>query len=348
MAHELTRLTRAVLAIHPAVFPLHGERSLIADFVQRADDLLEVHRAAPRRAEVPVPTRVAEIQVPAKNARQARRLGPPDILHMHVEDAVAETPNERHIVHTLIAQMAGVVVEAEARMPAHRLNRTLRRDDVVGDFRRMHFQCEVDILLREDIQNRLPARGEVGEALLHQIGRVGRERIQILPDAAACEAVDHHARELSLHLVGGAVEEFAGGASGVFHLLGGALTHAFGVAVAPHPRRQNRLVPRVNRVAHRLPHKVVANREALQAVSPQNLPARFAVAVVRKGFFDIEVVAPARQLQSVVAELACFLRHRLKGQVCPLSCKESHWSRHRRCTSAVGFPRAARVSCRTT
>ena len=62
-----------------------------------------------------------------------------------------------------------------------------------------------------------------------------------------------------------------GGASPVrASSLGGPLAHALGIAVAPDVRRQDRLVPLVDVVAHRLADEVVGDREAVEAVLPSS------------------------------------------------------------------------------
>src|SRR4051794_32364909 len=50
----------AALTLHPAVFPFHRERPLIADLVERANNLLEVDAAAPRRNEIPAAPTISE------------------------------------------------------------------------------------------------------------------------------------------------------------------------------------------------------------------------------------------------------------------------------------------------
>src|SRR5919202_2687527 len=62
-------LRGTVRAVHAAVFPLDRERSVVADAVQRAHDLLEVHATAPRRAEIPAPAGIAKVEVRAPDAR---------------------------------------------------------------------------------------------------------------------------------------------------------------------------------------------------------------------------------------------------------------------------------------
>jgi hypothetical protein len=65
------RLRGAVLAVHAAVFPFDRQRAVVADVVERADDLLEVHAAVAQRAEVPAAVGVPEVQVRAQYAGTA-------------------------------------------------------------------------------------------------------------------------------------------------------------------------------------------------------------------------------------------------------------------------------------
>src|SRR5262245_40855110 len=55
------RFAGAEFAVHGAVFPFGGERGLVADAVQLADDLLEVDRATTGAAEIPSAAVVAEV-----------------------------------------------------------------------------------------------------------------------------------------------------------------------------------------------------------------------------------------------------------------------------------------------
>ena len=102
---------RAHFAVHPAVFPFHRQGTVIADAVQRADDLLEVDASPAHAAEVPAAARVAEGGMPAENAASARGVRPPDVFHVDMVDALGESVEEVDVIHVLIAQMAGVVVE---------------------------------------------------------------------------------------------------------------------------------------------------------------------------------------------------------------------------------------------
>jgi hypothetical protein len=40
-SHKCSRFSRAVFSVHPAVFPFDAERALIADVVERNDDVFE-------------------------------------------------------------------------------------------------------------------------------------------------------------------------------------------------------------------------------------------------------------------------------------------------------------------
>lgn len=59
--------------------------------------------------------------------------------------------DELDVVHSLVAEVGGIVVETETFVILHRFKRTLRRGDVERDFRRMHLKGEVHVLLVEGI-----------------------------------------------------------------------------------------------------------------------------------------------------------------------------------------------------
>ena len=115
-----------MLAIHTTVLPLDGQRALVVDAVQGADDFFEVYVAPAQRAKVPVAPTVSEVQMAAKHARLGRGERPADVFHVDVENAVAETIEEFDVIHALVPQMAGVVVEAECRMAVDGLDGPLR------------------------------------------------------------------------------------------------------------------------------------------------------------------------------------------------------------------------------
>jgi hypothetical protein len=74
-----------------------------------------------------------------------------------VEDAVLEGVQELDVIHALIGQVRGIVIEAESACGADGVEGALGGGDVEGDLRGMDFQGEVDVLLFEFIEDRPPA-----------------------------------------------------------------------------------------------------------------------------------------------------------------------------------------------
>src|SRR3954451_22548743 len=74
---------------------------------------------------------------------------------------------------------------------------------------------------------------------------------------------------------------------------------AIRAAPAPPLRRQDRSVALVDRVAHRLTDEMVADRPAAESVPLEDRAPARAVAGIPQRLGDVEVIAPARQLQPV-------------------------------------------------
>ena len=105
-------------------------------------------------------------------------------------DAFVELVEELDVIDALIAQVRGVVVEAEAFVPFDRVDRALRGDDVECDFGGVDFEREVDVFFFKRIQDRPKAFAKVGIALV-EIRLVGRgEGVERVPDGGASKAVD--------------------------------------------------------------------------------------------------------------------------------------------------------------
>src|SRR5918911_3319519 len=212
------------------------------------------------------------------------------VLDVDVVDAVGEGLEEQHGVDELVVEMAGIEVDPEGGAVADRRERLLRRDDVVGNLRRMDLQAEAHALLVEDVDDRVPAVGELAVAGLDGVPVVGREGIQQVPDGRAREAVD----------LGDA--EAPGGARGVHELLGGALPDALGIAVTPDAWREDAPVPLIDEpVGHALADEVVADGPAAQAVLLEERASPGHVGGVGQGFVYLEMVTPAGELEAVVA-----------------------------------------------
>src|SRR5207253_2521887 len=131
-AHELQRFPRSRLAVHARVFPLDGERPLVAGRVQGADDLVEVDVAVAEGAEIPAAAGVAEGQVGAEDAGAAVEADGA-VLHVHMEDPLGEVADEEVRLHSLPLQVAGIEVEAEGMPVAEGLEQALRGVEIEGD-----------------------------------------------------------------------------------------------------------------------------------------------------------------------------------------------------------------------
>src|SRR5205085_4398917 len=153
----------------------------------------------------------------------------------------------------------------------------------------MHLEREAHAGLAKHVEYRAPSVGKVAIARVDHLRRHGWEAVHQMPDRRASEAVDDGHSEPSCRT------------GRVLHLLSGALLHAFGAAVAPDARRYDAPVPLVDTVAHRLPDEMVRDREDLQAVTRQQVASLIAVTAIRERALDVEVVAPACELQTVIA-----------------------------------------------
>src|ERR1700674_5853510 len=226
---------------------------------------------------------------------------------MNVVDAVGELRDEGARVEELVREVTGIEVDSESGPAPDRVQRLARGHEVVSDLRRMDLEAEADTHLVEDVDDRVPTLGKVRIALFDLRPIVGWERVEHVPGRRAGEPVHN------------LDPEFRRGASRVLHSRRGSLAHAFGVAVSPDLRRQDRLVALVDSVAHRLPDEVVGDGPAVEAVPAQDVPTTFDVARRGKRLVDFEVVAPAGKLEPVKAPGGGFFSDLLEGQVGPLA-----------------------------
>src|SRR5581483_11554913 len=287
------------------------------DPVQRPQQRLEVDVAAAGRDEVPAPLHLAEVEVRAEN-RAPPVEAAPRVLHVHVVDAVAELERELGRIEELRREMARVEVDPERVPAADRLERPPRRDEVVRDLGRVHLEAEADALRVEDVHDRPPALGELAVRAVDLAEVVRRERVEEVPDRRAGEAV--HLRDAELR----------GRARRVLHPLRGAPPHTLRLAVAVDLRRQDGAVALVDAVADALADEMRADRPHVEAVTLEQPAPPLRVAGVGERPVDLEVVAPARELEAVEAPAAAALRELLERQVGPLAGEEGDRASHRR------------------
>lgn len=306
----------AVNAVHAGVFPLVGEGAFVADVVEGADDFLEVDGAVTKGAEVPVALVVAEVEVSAENAAFFEDGRPMHVFHVDVVDAVGEVVDETDVIDALVAEVRGVVVEAECFAVAERFEGTLGAYDVEGDLGGVDFERELDAVLIEGVENGIPVGSERLEAFVDGVGRDGRERVQVGPNGTAGEAVDD------------AHAQIFGGARGGLHFVGSALVDAFRVAVAPDVWGQYGFMTLVHFVGNGLTDQVVGDGEQLQTVIAQDFALSIAVGLVAGGFLNVEVIAPTGEFKSVEAHLPGEGSKFGERQIGPLAGKQGNWSCH--------------------
>ena len=287
-------------AIHTNVLPLDRERALIANLVEGHYDLLEIDVAATHRTEVPLAAGVAKGRVTAEDADRTVAVTPPGIFDVSMKNTRTEFPDERDIVHPLVAEVRGIVVEAEAAVVFHRGKGALGGGNIECDLGGMNLEGKIDIRFIERIEDRGPAFREVGEAGVPVFLRGRRKRVDRMPDRGTGESVDGNTvrgfREARL-----GIEKRAGGLCGERHLFSGAAADAFRFAIAPDIGREDGFVAGIDRITDGLADEVARDREAGEAVVGEEFPFFADVGFRRGGLVDIEVVAPAGEFDPVVA-----------------------------------------------
>src|SRR5690606_17108416 len=309
-------LRGALEAVHAGVLPLDRHGAAVPDGAQHAENVLPGDVAVAGGDEVPAAAGVAPGQVGAEAAVAAVQ-ALACLLAVDVVDAVAEVPQEADRVEVLPHEVGRVEVEAEGRPVADGFEGADGGPVVVGDLAGVHLVGEAHAFGVEDVEDGVPAGGEVLVAALdHHLGG-GREHGDQVPDRGAGEADD------------GVDAEAGRGPCGVLDLGGGPLPDALRLTVAPDPGGQDGLVAFVDDgVAHRLADQVVGDRPALESVLVEQLVPGVDVGGVGEGLVHLEVVAPAGEFEPVVAEVAGESADLLQGQVGPLAGEQREVARH--------------------
>ena len=139
--------------------------------------------------------------------------------------------------------MARVIVEAEALVIVHRLERALGRSRIEGDLGRVDFEGEVDIDFFEYLKNGRPPISKVFVSIIQILLRSRRKGVEGVPDRRACEAIDHRVND---SIVRSGIEKFTCRAGGIFHFLSGTLADTFRIAFAPDARGEDGFVALVD------------------------------------------------------------------------------------------------------
>ncbi|CAM5247635.1 hypothetical protein SGRIM128S_08849 [Streptomyces griseomycini] len=267
------------------------------------DEVPAAPRVAPRQVGPEPP--VAPVQTPAR------------LLAVHVVDPVPEVVEETDRVQVLPHEVRRVEVEPEGRPAVHRLQGTDGRPVVVGDLARMHLVGEPHPLGVEDVQDRVPPGREVLVTALDHRLRHRREHRHQMPDGGPGETDDR------LDPEGGR------GTRGVLHTGRRPPPYALRLTVTPHLPRQDRPVAFVDdRVTHGLAHQMVGDRPALETVLVQEPVPGGEVGRVGQSLVDLEVIAPAGELETVVTEVTGQPADLLQRQIGPLTGEQREIARH--------------------
>lgn len=314
---ELGCFGGAVFAVHSAVFPFDGEGAGVFGGIKSADDFFEADTAASDAAEVPAASGVTEGEVAAEDTGASIE-GDGSIFHVDVVDAIREGANEIDGIDTLPDEVAGVEVEAEFLAPVECLECAFGGVEVEGDFGGVNFEGEFDATVFEDVENWVPAFGEELEAAFDHGFGGGREVVEEVPDGGSGKSVDD------------ADVEFLCGAGCVFHFFGGAMVNAGGVAITPNIVRKDALVTGVDVIEDGLSDEMIGDGEEFQAMFFEEFAFAGAVRIVGEGFVDFEVISPACEFESVVAEFSGFFAECFEGEVGPLAGEQGNGTCHLR------------------
>ena len=299
--------------------------------VETAHYRLEIDAPPPRRPEIPVAARRAELGVATEGAGLGGHRAPPHVLHVHVKHPRAEFAKESGIIHPLVSEVRRIKVEPEVPVILHGGECAPGGGDIERDFGRMYLEREIDVELRERIEYRPPSRGEIGEAGIDIAGQIRREGVDPAPDAGAGKSVHDGAPrpgEVSFDRRRRHVEEASRGFGGVDHFLRRAAPHAFGITVSPDMRGYDRSMPGIDPVAHRLADQMIADREAGKTVIPEQLPLRPDIPPLPERATDVEVIAPAGQLEPVIAPRLRFGGEGFERKVGPLTGEQRDGTGH--------------------
>ena len=202
-------------------------------------------------------------------------------------------------------QVARVEVQAELQPVRKLLKQALRRIVVKGYLARMYLQRELHVVLLELVEYRRPQLYYLVAAVLYHLLRGLREGVQVAPDRGARESGDY----LDAHLVGDDRR--------LLHRLNAPLPYC--LRLVGQGRGRKVVQPRVRRVAYALPDDVSRQRLADEPVLLKLLLHPGDVALVRQRTVEIQIVAPAGDLQAVIAHAPGKLAQLVERKVCPLA-----------------------------
>ena len=190
------------------------------------------------------------------------------VLAVDVVDPVGEVADEPDRIEVLPHHVARVPVEPERLAVADRLERAPRRPVVVGDLGRMHLVREPHAALVEHVEDRIPRSAKSWKPASIRSARTGG-------NIATYGQMDDPVKPTTVSTPS------ARPAARCSSFLPPPAADALGVAVAPHARRQDRLVPEVDGSSHTAcPTRWLEIAYTLESVPLEDLATLVEVAVL--------------------------------------------------------------------
>src|SRR5438093_7331219 len=165
---ELRSFAGAVLGVLETAFPLQHRPAGIIVLGELREDRLEVHLTVAQRAEPSGPQRPGLEPTVHTLAAGRVELGVLDVEHA---DPLVIQVDILEVVELLQHEMAGMVQEIAALVPADAVEKHLEGHAVVQILTGMDLEAEVDARLLERVENRPPAPRQLIERRLDQTRR---------------------------------------------------------------------------------------------------------------------------------------------------------------------------------
>src|SRR5579863_1051371 len=182
---ELRALARRDLRMLEAAFPLVHRPAGEIISGELGKDRLEIDLPVAERAVAAGALEPALVAAIHPLLRGRIELGVLDVEHL---DPVVIGVDEAEIIHALLDEVAGVVIDIAALVAADRVEEHVERVAVEDILARVDLEAEVDAALVEGVEDRLPAAALFGEAFLDQACGPLRIGIEIGPGEGAGEA----------------------------------------------------------------------------------------------------------------------------------------------------------------
>ena len=258
-----------------------------------------------QRTEVPASSEITKINVRSEESAASvkRNCG---IFHMHMIDSVHKVLKEQMRRNALPDQMAGVEVQTKLRSVRKLLEQPLGRIVIKCDLTRMDLKRKYTIVLHKFIQDRTPQIIDLLESVFDHLFRCLREGVQIFPNRRS------HKTSEDLH------PKFFRNCRCLFHSADSPCTDL--VLLSCQFRRCEIIKSRIIIVAHTLTDHMGGDRLALKVVFFQRILDLLNIGIIFIRPVNIEMVAPAGDLQPVISHLLSSRADLFKRHICPLSC----------------------------